>query len=119
MSELKRPERYVNFESIKPELREITEFYTRKVKDYLHCLKQLNEYADALENEISALKETYVPKIKMTLDQRKKIMIFIWEDENFEDFLDCYGHGEKLYKEFSEKELMRAWLNPELLEVVG
>ena len=66
MSELKRPERYVNFESIKPELREITEFYTRKVKDYLHCLKQLDEYADALENEISVLKET--PKIEVLLD---------------------------------------------------
>ena len=66
MSELKRPERCVNFESIKPELREITEFYTRKVKDYLHCLKQLDEYADALENEISVLKET--PKIEVLLD---------------------------------------------------
>ena len=118
MSELKRPETGVNLESIKPKLKEITEFYTQKVDDYRYSLKQLNEYADALENEISALKETYVPKIKMTLDQRKKIMIFIWEDENFEDFLDCYGHGEKLYKEFSEKELMRAWLNPELIEVV-
>ena len=66
MSELKRPERCVNFESIKPELREITEFYTRKVKDYLHCLKQLNEYADALENEIQSLKET--PKVEVLLD---------------------------------------------------
>ena len=66
MSELKRPERCVNFESIKPELREITEFYTRKVKDYLHCLKQLNEYADELENEISVLKET--PKVEVLLD---------------------------------------------------
>ena len=66
MTKLKRPERCVNFESIKPELREITEFYTRKVKDYLHCLKQLDEYADALENEISVLKET--PKIEVLLD---------------------------------------------------
>lgn len=66
MTKLKRPERCVNFESIKPELREITEFYTRKVKDYLHCLKQLNEYADELENEISVLKET--PKVEVLLD---------------------------------------------------
>ena len=56
MTELKRPEIYVHFESIKPELKEVTEFYTRKAKDYQHCLKQLNEYADALENEISILK---------------------------------------------------------------
>ena len=66
MTKLKRPERCVNFESIKPELREITEFYTRKVKDYLYCLKQLNEYADELENEISVLKET--PKVEVLLD---------------------------------------------------
>lgn len=66
MSELKRPERYVHFESIKPELKEVTEFYTRKVTDYQHRLKQLNEYADELENEISVLKET--PKVEVLLD---------------------------------------------------
>lgn len=65
MNELKRPERYVQFESIKPELKEITEFYTQKVKDYQYRLKQLNEYADALENEISVLKETLT---RMKLD---------------------------------------------------
>ena len=53
MSELKRPEQYVQFESIKPELKGITEFYTQKVKDYQYRLKQLNEYADALENDIT------------------------------------------------------------------
>ena len=70
MTELKRPERYVQFESIKPELREITEFYTRKVKDYQYRLKQLNEYADALENEISVLKET--SKVEVLLDNMAK-----------------------------------------------
>ena len=75
MSELKRPERCVNFESIKPELREITEFYTRKVKDYLHCLKQLNEYADELENEISVLKET--PKVEVLLDDMAKPLVVV------------------------------------------
>ena len=78
MSELKRPERYVNFESIKPELREITEFYTRKVKDYQHLLKQLNEYADALENEISSLKET--PKVEVLLDDMAKPLVVVPED---------------------------------------
>ena len=73
MTKLKRPERCVNFESIKPELREITEFYTRKVKDYLHCLKQLNEYADELENEISVLKET--PKVEVLLDDMAKPLV--------------------------------------------
>ena len=75
MTKLKRPERCVNFESIKPELREITEFYTRKVKDYLHCLKQLNEYADELENEISVLKET--PKVEVLLDDMAKPLVVV------------------------------------------
>ncbi|NLH34476.1 MAG: hypothetical protein GX453_00310 [Lactococcus chungangensis] len=70
MTELKRPERYVHFESIKPELKEITEFYTRKTADYQYRLKQLNEYADALENEISVLKET--PKVEVLLDNIPK-----------------------------------------------
>ena len=66
---------------------------------------------------IEQLQETYAPKIKMTIEQKNKFMIFISEDEEFEDFWYCYGYGRKLYKEFSEKELMRAWLHPELIEV--
>ena len=66
---------------------------------------------------IEGLKETYAPKIKMTLEQRDKLMIYIYEDENFEDFWYCYGRGCKLYKEFTEEELMSAWLHPELIEV--
>ena len=53
---------------------------------------------------IEGLKETYAPKIKMTFEQKSKLMIFIYEGE--------------LYKEFSKKELMLAWLHPELIEVV-
>ena len=52
---------------------------------------------------IKNLKETYAPKIKMTFEQKSKLMIFIYEGE--------------LYKEFSKKELMQAWLHPELIEV--
>ena len=70
MTELKRPERYLQPESIKPELKEVTEFYTRKVTDYQHHLKKLNEYADALENEISVLNET--PKVEVLLDDMAK-----------------------------------------------
>ena len=53
---------------------------------------------------IKNLQETYAPKIKMTFEQKSKLMIFIYEGE--------------LYKEFSKKELMQAWLHPELIEVV-
>ena len=66
---------------------------------------------------IKNLQETYAQKIKMTLEQRDKLMLFIYEDENFEDFWYCYGRGSSLYKDFSENELMRAWLCPELIEV--
>ena len=52
---------------------------------------------------IEGLKETYAPKIKMTFEQKSKLMIFIYEGE--------------LYKEFSKKELMLAWSHPELIEV--
>ena len=89
MSELKRPERYVQFESIKPELKEITEFYTRKVTDYQYRLKQLNEYADALENEISVLKET--PKVEVLLDDMPKPLVVVpefvadWFEKNEDD----------------------------------
>ena len=69
------------------------------------------------KKKIEDFKEIYAPKIKMSLEQRNKLVIYIWEDENFEDFWDCYGHGKKLYKEFTENELMRAWLHPELIEV--
>lgn len=75
MNELKRPERYVRFESIKPELREITEFYTRKTADYQYRLKQLNEYADALENEISVLKET--TGVEVLLDDMAKPLVVV------------------------------------------
>lgn len=73
MSELKRPEIYVHFESIKPKFKEITEFYTQKIADYQYRLKQLNEYADALENEISVLKET--PKVEVLLDDTPKPLV--------------------------------------------
>ena len=75
MSELKRPERYIHFESIKPELKDVTEFYTRKVTDYQYRLKQLNEYADALENEISVLKEN--SKIEILLDNTDKQLVVV------------------------------------------
>lgn len=75
MTKLKRPERYVQFESIKPKLKEITEFYTRKTADYQYKIKQLNEYVDALENEISVLKET--SKVEVLFDDTAKTLVVI------------------------------------------
>ena len=89
MTELKRPERYLQPESIKPELKEVTEFYTRKVTDYQHHLKQLNEYADALENEISVLKET--PKVEVLLDNMAKRLVVI--PRLVADFIESENHN--------------------------
>lgn len=98
MTELKRPERYVHFESIKPELREITEFYTRKVKDYQYSLKQLNEYADELENEISVLKGT--PKVEVLLDDTPKPLVVV--PQLVADFIEERKESLKLYGAFHE-----------------
>ena len=67
---------------------------------------------------IEGLKETYAPKIKMTFEQKDELMQFLDEsDFGFENFWFCLGSGANLYNEFTENELMRAWLHPELIEV--
>ncbi|CAM3169943.1 hypothetical protein HZR21_08585 [Lactococcus laudensis] len=67
---------------------------------------------------IEGLKETYAPKIKMTFEQKDELMQFLGEsDFGFENFWICLGSGANLYNEFTENELMRAWLHPELIEV--
>ena len=73
MTELKRPERYVQPVSIKPKLSSVIEFYTQKTNDYQDMLKQINEYADALETEISILKE----------NQDEAVLDEIVDDEEF------------------------------------
>ena len=67
---------------------------------------------------IEGLKEAYAPKIKMTFEQKDELMQFLDEsDFGFENFWFCLGSGSNLYNEFTENELMRAWLHPELIEV--
>ena len=67
---------------------------------------------------IEGLKEAYAPKIKMTFEQKDELMQFLDEsDFGFENFWFCLGSGSNLYNEFTENELMRAWLHPELVEV--
>lgn len=68
---------------------------------------------------IGGLKETYAQKIKMTLEQRDELMEFVENPhDNFENFWFCLGSGSTLYREFTENQLMQAWLYPELIEVV-
>ena len=72
-----------------------------------------------VETLVNDLQETYAPKIKMTSEQKEEFMEFLDEsDFGFETFWFCLGSGANLYKDFSENELMTAWLHPELIEVV-
>ena len=76
------------------------------------------EEAIEVSKVISTLKETYAQKIKMTSEQKEEFMAFVNSpDDNFENFWFCLGSGSSLYKDFSENELMRAWLYPGLIEV--
>ena len=71
-------------------------------------------------NLVYDLQETYAPKIKMTSEQKEEFMAFVDNPDNkFENFWFCLGSGDSLYKnKISEEDLMRAWLHPELIEVV-
>ena len=78
------------------------------------------EEAIEVSKVISTLKENYAPKIKMTSEQKEEFMAFVNSpDDNFENFWFCLGSGDSLFKnKISEEDLMRAWLHPELIEVV-
>ena len=73
---------------------------------------------EEIKSGIEQLQETYAPRIKMTFEQKDELMQFLGEsDFGFEDFWICLGSGANIYNEFTENELMRAWLHPELIEV--
>ena len=73
---------------------------------------------EEIKSGIEKLQETYAPKIKMTFEQKDGIMQFLGEsDFGFENFWICLGSGANIYNEFTENDLMRAWLHPELIEV--
>ena len=73
---------------------------------------------EEIKSGIEQLQETYAQKIKMTFEQKDELMQFLGEsDFGFEDFWICLGSGANIYNEFTENDLMRAWLHPELIEV--
>ena len=87
-------------------------------EEAIEKIEEVDGEVGAIGYIINKLQETYAPKIKMTLEQRDKLVLFIYEDENFENFWFCLGSGDSLYKnKISEEDLMRAWLRPELIEV--
>lgn len=81
-------------------------------------LKNYRLWAREVHKTIDKLQETYAPKIKMTRYQKEGFMDFLNDsDYVFKNFWFCLGSGDSAYKEFTENELMRAWLHPELIEV--
>ena len=99
------------------ERREFTDQFGIIDEDSLE-IENYRLWAKEVHKVISALKETYAHKIKMTSEQKDELMQFLGEsDFGFEDFWICLGSGSNLYNEFTENELMRAWLHPELIEV--
>ena len=99
------------------ETREFTDQFGRIDEDSLE-IENYRLWAKEVHKVISTLQETYAPKIKMTSEQKEEFMAFVNSpDDNFENFWICLGSGANLYNEFTENDLMRAWLHPELIEV--
>ena len=82
-------------------------------------LYETSDGLGVMVNLLRRLKATYAPKIKMTSEQKEQFMEFVDSpDDKFENFWFCLGSGDSLYKnKISEDDLMRAWLNTELIEV--
>lgn len=71
-----------------------------------------------LEEIIEDLQETYAPKIEMTSEQKEEFFEFLEDSkEGFPSFWFAYGEELLTLYRFSEKELMQAWVHPELIEV--
>ena len=87
-------------------------------EEAIEIIEDVDGEVGAIGYIINKLQETYTPKIKMTFEQKDGLMQFLDEsDFGFKTFWICFGSGSRLYKDFTEKELMQAWLHPELIEV--
>ena len=87
-------------------------------EEAIEIIEDVDGEVGAIGYIINKLQETYAPKIKMTSEQKEQFMAFVDSpDDNFENFWFCLGSGDSDYKEFTENELMTAWLHPELVEV--
>lgn len=118
MSELKRPEKYVEFESIKPKFKDLVEFYTNKSQEYRKKILEFSEYADGLEKEISILKDN--PQIEILLDNTDKQLVVVPEiTQKQADTLSDYKNGSNSLLEYLRVEVKkkdynrfaRAWID--------
>lgn len=67
---------------------------------------------------IELLREEYAPTVEMT-EAGKNALLISLEDEEFETFFDFIEYGAYQYRgEVSIDDLMRAWLNPDVIKVV-
>lgn len=88
-------------------------------EEAIEIIEKVDGEVGAFRYIINKLQETYAPKIKMTFEQKDELMQFLDDSGyGFETFWFCLGSGDSLYKEFTENEMMHAWLHPELIEVV-
>ena len=89
-------------------------------EEAIEIIEEVDGDVGAIGYIINKLQETYAPKIKMTSEQKEQFMAFVDSpDDKFENFWFCLGSGDSLYKnKISDEDLMRAWLHPELIEVV-
>ena len=88
-------------------------------EEAIEIIEEVDGEIGAIGYIINKLQETYAPKIKMTSEQKDELVQFLDDSGyGFETFWFCLGSGDSDYKEFTENELMRAWLHPELIEVV-
>ena len=83
----------------------------------------VNNTQDYFENVINELRETYAPTIEMTEAQKNQLLAFKEVNSWFSVFIYKQSHGgvpafsESITPD-REDELIRAWLNPELIKVV-
>lgn len=83
-------------------------------------------YYGDIDNLVDKLQETYAPTVEMTKND-KDILLYNLENYSFDVFIESIALSDKekfglpANKEFeglSIEQLMRAWLNPETIEVV-
>lgn len=86
-------------------------------EEAIEIIEEVDGEVGAIEYIINKLQETYAPKIKMTFEQKDELVQFVDDSgSKFEDFWYCLGSVSNLYIEFTENDLMLAWLHPELIE---
>ena len=67
--------------------------------------------------EMSVLKDTYAPTIKMTRAEQVLLLNY-WEMSSFREFMEVVLYQDDLYQTLSDEEIAQAWLHPETIKVV-